>query len=78
MQYFPGYEAASLDLRRQAEDATTKSELLFYLVTGRFAHRLCRSRAPDFALECQRGFRPSGLGTEVLKMSPYKFHIISS
>jgi hypothetical protein len=36
-------------------DETTKSELLFYLVTGGMANLVCRSREDEFALEFQKG-----------------------
>jgi len=52
-------------------DETTKSELLFYLVTGGMANLVCRSRGVEFALEFQKGgFCPGWTGTEVTFCRP--------
>lgn len=79
MQYFPGSRSNVTGMSEaNPRDATTKPELLFYLVTSPFAHRLCRSFPKPFGLDSTGGSFPGGTGTEVLKMPPYKFHIISS
>ena len=55
MQYFPGSRCnVTQILVEKPNDETTKSELLFYLVTALFAQCLCRRRDERFALKCQK------------------------
>jgi hypothetical protein len=75
MHYFP---AMTGTVTATPNDETTESELLFYLVTCRFAQWLCRRRRQNFALESEGKELSQTNRYRSTVMQPDKCRIIST